>query len=223
MTVASIGQLPGIVSSLEALLGQHGYLAVGVLILLEDFGVPAPGETVLVLAAADAGVGRLNIVLVAGLAAAAAVAGDNIGYAIGWYGGRRLLDRFGRYVLLTPARLARAQRFIDRHGGVMVAGARFVEGLRQANGLIAGATGMTWRRFLPFNIIGAIAWVTVWSGLGYALGNHIGVVYDQARRYEIYLLVAAAVAVAAIVVVRIRHTRRQRRAAPPERQKDPPR
>lgn len=202
------------VGSLGGLVGHYGYLAVAGLILVEDFGVPAPGETVLILAAIDAGTGRLNIVLVAVLAFIAAVVGDNIGYGIGHAGGRRLLDRYGRYVLLTPARLDRAHRIVERHGGKVVAAARFVEGFRQANGLLAGAMGMAWRRFLLFNIIGAAAWVGVWATLGFALGDHLTAIYHQVSRYEVYLLAAGAVVVAALVSWRILRHRRRDRSSP---------
>ena len=98
--------LPGVLHSLEPTLNHYGYLAVTGLVLLEDFGVPVPGETILILGAVYAGTGRLNIVLVAVLGFLGAVTGDNIGFAIGHFGGRRLAERYGRYVLLTPARLA---------------------------------------------------------------------------------------------------------------------
>lgn len=202
MTVALAG--------LGTLLGQYGYLAVTVLVLLEDFGVPAPGETVLILASIAAHQGRLDILAVAGLAFVAAVAGDNIGFAIGHFGGRPLLARYGRYILLTPRRLERAERFMARHGGKVVVVARFVEGLRQANGLLAGATGMHWRRFLVFNALGAAAWVAVWSTLGYVLGAHLTSVEHLVTRYELYLLGAAGLAVAGFVTWRIVRARRHR-------------
>jgi len=139
--------LPGALGALAPLLNHYGYLAVAGLITLEDFGVPVPGETVLIAAAVYAGAGQLNIIVLALIAVAAAVIGDNIGYAIGRFGGRRLVERFGRYLLITPQRLDTAERFFGRHGGKVVTIARFVEGLRQANGIIAGITGMRWRRF----------------------------------------------------------------------------
>jgi membrane protein DedA with SNARE-associated domain len=201
-------------ADLGALLGQYGYLAVAVLVLVEDFGVPAPGETVLILASIAAHDGRLNILAVAGIAFAAAVVGDNIGFAIGRFGGRPLLHRYGRYVLLTPHRLERAERFMVRHGGKVVVIARFVEGLRQANGLLAGATGMPWRRFLPYNAIGAAAWVGVWATLGYLAGGHLPEIEHLVTRYELYLLGAAVLAVAGFVGWRVLRARRRRRALP---------
>ena len=82
--------LPGVLHSLEGPLNQVGYLAVAGFVLLEDFGVPVPGETILILGAVYAGTGRLSIVLVALLGFLAAVLGDNIGFAIGHFGGRPL-------------------------------------------------------------------------------------------------------------------------------------
>ncbi|MGH9062121.1 MAG: cation diffusion facilitator family transporter, partial [Acidimicrobiales bacterium] len=137
------------------------------LVLLEDFGVPVPGETVLIAAAIYAGAGRLNIVVVAILAFAAAIIGDNIGYAIGHFGGRELVLRWGKYVFLTAARLDKAQDFFAHHGGKVVTVARFIEGLRQANGIIAGISEMPWRRFLVFNCLGAALWVGLWTAVGY--------------------------------------------------------
>src|ERR1700749_1521388 len=97
--------LPGALHTLEPTLDHYGYLAVVGLLFLEDFGVPVPGETILILAAGYAGTGRLNILLVALLGFCGAVLGDNVGFAIGHFGGRRLVLRYGRYVFITPERL----------------------------------------------------------------------------------------------------------------------
>ena len=195
--------LPGVLQSLEAPLNQYGYLAVVGFVMLEDFGVPIPGETVLVLAAVYAGAGRLNILLVGLLGFIAAVIGDNIGFAIGHFGGRRLAERFGRYILLTPDRLDKATSFFERHGGKIVVVARFIEGLRQANGIIAGISGMHWARFLAFNALGAALWVAVWTTLGYVSGSHINTIYNTATRYDTYLAIAVAILIVAYIARRL--------------------
>jgi membrane protein DedA with SNARE-associated domain len=182
MSAAAMAQhLPGVLHSLEPTLNQFGYLAVVGLVLIEDFGVPVPGETVVILAAVYAGTGRLNIALVALLGFCGALLGDNIGFAIGHFGGRRLAQRYGRYIFLTPERLDKATAFFDRHGGKIIIVARFIEGLRQANGIIAGTTGMQWTRFLIFNAIGAALWVLVWTSVGYFSGSHIDTIYNAAK------------------------------------------
>lgn len=202
--------LPGFLGALAPLLDHYGYLAVGGLVLVEDFGVPAPGETVLIAAAVYAGAGQLNIVVVAVIAFLAALIGDNIGFAIGHFGGRPLAERLGRYVFLTPERLDAAEGFFTRHGGKVVTIARFVEGLRQANGIIAGITGMHWRKFLVFNALGAALWVGLWVTLGDLAGDHITAIYDVIHRYELYVLIAIGVLIVALVV---RHLVRRRRPA----------
>ena len=191
--------LPGVLHALEPTLNNYGYLAVVGLVLLEDFGVPVPGETTLILAAVYAGAGRLNIVLVALLAFLAATLGDNIGFAIGHFGGRRLIERYGRYVLLTPERLDKTTNFFERHGGKVVVVARFIEGLRQANGIIAGITGMHWAKFLAFNAIGAALWVAAWTCVGYLSGSHIDSIYHTATSYSTYFAIAVGVLIVAYV------------------------
>jgi membrane protein DedA with SNARE-associated domain len=212
LAAATPQHLPGVLHALEPTLNHYGYLAVVGLVLLEDFGVPVPGETTLILAAVYAGAGRLNVVLVGVLAFLAAVAGDNIGFAIGHFGGRRLVERYGRYVLLTPERLDRATGFFQRHGGKVVVVARFIEGLRQANGIIAGITGMHWARFIAFNALGAALWVAVWTSVGYLSGSHINTIYHTATRYSTYLAIAAG----ALILTYIAHRliSRARRATP---------
>ena len=206
--------LPGVLAGVAPILDHWGYLAVGGLVFVEDFGVPVPGETVLIAAAVYAGTGRLNVVMVAVIAFVAAVLGDNVGYAIGRFGGHRLVARYGRYVLLTPARVAKAEGFFTRHGGKIVTVARFIEGLRQANGIIAGLAGMGWRRFLAFNALGAALWVGAWVTLGYFAGANLNTLYPAIQRYELYVLVAAAVLVV-VLIARHLHRRRSDTAQPP--------
>ncbi|HET9061025.1 MAG TPA: DedA family protein [Acidimicrobiales bacterium] len=201
--------LPGIFHALEPVLNHYGYIAVGGLVFLEDFGVPAPGETVLIAGAIYAGAGRLNIVLVAAIAFGAAVLGDNVGYAIGRYGGRELALRWGKYVFITKERLDRAQGFFERHGGKVVTVARFIEGLRQANGIIAGISDMPWAtRFLPFNALGAALWVGLWTTVGYTAGSHINTIYRDISHYELYVAIAVGVLLIAYITSRVVKSRR---------------
>jgi membrane protein DedA with SNARE-associated domain len=216
---AATPHLPGILHSLEPTLNNYGYLAVFGFVLLEDFGVPVPGETILVLGAVYAGAGRLNVALVGVLGFCGAVVGDNIGFAIGHFGGRRLVDRFGRYILLTPERVDKAQSFFERHGGKIIVVARFIEGLRQANGIIAGISGLHWAKFLFFNVIGAALWVAVWTSIGYFSGNHITSIYNTATKYSLYLAIAAGVLLVAFIarlVWRHRRAKRERGEEKPE-------
>jgi membrane protein DedA with SNARE-associated domain len=211
MVAAAMAQhLPGVLHNLEPTLNQFGYLAVVGLVLIEDFGVPVPGETVLILAAVYAGTGRLNVVLVGLLGFLGAVIGDNIGFAIGHFGGRRLLARYGRYIFLTPERIDRATGFFDRHGGWIIIVARFIEGLRQANGIIAGISGIHWAKFLAFNAIGAALWVAVWTSIGYLSGNHINTIYDTATRYSTYLAIALGALLLGYILRRALRMRRAR-------------
>jgi membrane protein DedA with SNARE-associated domain len=208
--------LPGVLHSLEPTLNRFGYLALA-LVFLEDFGVPVPGETVLIIAAVYAGTGRFNVWLVALLGFLAAILGDNVGFAIGHFGGRPLADRFGKYIFLTPERLDKTASFFDRHGGKVIVIARFVEGLRQANGIIAGITGMHWTKFVPFNALGAALWVGTWVTIGYFAGRHITTIYDYITRYSYYALIVLAVLAVGYIAGRLR---RRRRAAARSRAAD---
>ncbi len=198
-------ELPGIFHSLEPLLNSYGYLAVFALVFVEDFGVPVPGETILIAAAVYAGAGRLNIVVVFLLGLVAAVLGDNLGYVIGRKAGRAAVLRWGKYVLLTPERLDTAEGFFARHGGKIVAVARFIAGLRQANGIVAGLTRMHWLRFLAFNALGATLWVAAWCLAGYFAGQKIQLLYDTVTRYGLYAaLLALGIGIALVLRHRFR-------------------
>jgi membrane protein DedA with SNARE-associated domain len=204
--------LPGIFGTLAPILNHYGYFAVGGLVLVEDFGIPVPGETILIAASLYAGAGKLNVVAVGIIAWLCAVLGDNIGFLIGHFGGRRLALKYGKYVFLTSARLDSAEHFFEHHGGKIIVAARFIEGLRQANGIVAGITGMHWKRFIPFNALGAALWVGLWVSVGYLAGNHITTIYEQITRYSLYVLIVLAVAVAALIAWRVRKHLQRRHA-----------
>jgi len=200
--------LPGFLNVVGTYLGHWGLWAVLLFVMVEDFGIPVPGETILIAAAIYAGAGRLNVVAVALVGFAAAVIGDNIGFAIGHFGGRALALRWGKYIFLTEERLDKAEVFFNRHGGKIIVVARFIEGLRQANGIIAGISGMRWLRFVLFNALGAALWVGTWVSIGYFAGNHITAIYHAITRYSYYVLIAIAVLLVAYILWRVRRRRR---------------
>jgi membrane protein DedA with SNARE-associated domain len=159
--------------ALHHYVGDYGYLAVFLGIFFEDFGLPVPGETLLLTAAAIAGQHALNIWFIAGVAWLGAVLGDNVGFLIGHSGGHILLTRYGSRVGITAERLVRVERFVQHYGAPVIIIARFVMIARQLNGIAAGSLGMYWLRFLTFNCIGAALWVGFWSTLAYWLGKKI--------------------------------------------------
>ena len=221
MTAAALASnpppLPGFLEALSSPLQHFGVWAIALLIMVEDFGIPVPGETILIAGAIYAGAGRLNVVAVGVAAFIAAIIGDNIGFAIGHFGGRALALRWGKYVFLTEERLNKAEAFFDRRGAIVITFARFVEGLRQANGIIAGITGMHWLRFLIFNAIGAALWVGTWVSLGYLAGDHITTIYHYITLYSYYVLIALAVLVVGYIAWRLRRRRRRSASAPATR------
>jgi len=173
----------GLITLLEGWLGSYGYGIVFVAILLEDFGVPAPGETILISGALVAAKGELSIFLVLLFGWLGAVLGDNIGYAIGRFGGRALVLRYGRYVRVTEKRLARAEGFFRRRGPIVVVVSRFIEVLRQLNGIVAGISNMPWWEFLTFNAIGAFLWVGFWGTLFYFAGGKASEILSLAKTF----------------------------------------
>src|ERR1700722_9054451 len=160
------------------LVTSAGYPLLFVLVMSEAAGVPIPGETALIAAAVLASQGKLEIVLVIALAAAAAIVGDNIGYLIGRKGGRWLLERPGPFRRQRKAALDIGEPFFERHGPKAVFFGRFLLGLRVWASWLAGATRMPWRTFALWNALGGICWATGIGLLAYFLGNSAGNVIE---------------------------------------------
>jgi len=154
---------------------QYGYGALFGVLFTESFGLPLPGETFLVAASLLALQGQLNVWLVALTAWTAAVFGDNLGYAIGRFGGRRLLARHGARVGISVERLNRTERFFAHYGPEVVIVARFFPVLRQLNGIVSGSVEMGWKRFLFYNALGGLLWVGAWTSGVYYFGHRIEV------------------------------------------------
>ncbi len=158
-----------------ALVEAHGYWVLGLVVLLENAGVPLPGETALLaagyLTSPDGGA-RLHLGAVVAVAAAAAVLGDNLGFWLGREVARPRLAAGRGFLLLTPERMRLAEGYFHRYGTPTVFIARFVTGLRVVAGPAAGASGMRWDRFLVANAAGAVCWAAAVALAGRA-GGHV--------------------------------------------------
>jgi membrane protein DedA with SNARE-associated domain len=198
----------GGIAEAQELLVRYGYIALLLAVLVEGFGVPAPGQTLLMAASIDAARGKLNVVWVLTFALAAAVLGNAIGYTIGRWGGHPLLKRLG----VQEKRLARIEDRFARNGAGILLIARFFDGLRQLNGIVAGLLEMPWRRFAFWNLLGGIAWVGVW-GLGiYFLGRRMAFLRSNFKRVE-PLVVALTIAAVVALLIYLLAQRRNKKGA----------
>jgi membrane protein DedA with SNARE-associated domain len=150
-----------------------GYLIVFVATFLENSvgaGVIVPGETLVIIGGFYARLGELWLPGVAFVAIVGAVLGDNVGYWIGRRYGRGFLERHGRKLFVTPERLEAAEGYYRRHGGKTVFLGRFIPVVRSVGFIVAGVAHMEWRRFILYDVAGAVIWGIGHSLLGYALG-----------------------------------------------------
>lgn len=189
------------------LVARYGYALLVVLIGLESFGIPLPGETALITAAALAARGHLNIFLVVAAAAAGAIIGDNAGYWLGRKGGITLVRRFGRKVGLTETKLLRVHRFFEDHGPKTVFIGRFIALLRSWAAALAGVGEMPYGTFSLYNALGGIAWAAVFGTLGYVFGHNIPLLERYVGRFSIALVVLVVAGALAFLWRRRRHER----------------
>ena len=189
------------------LFARYGYAVVFFGVLLENAGLPVPGETTLLAGAALAHSGRLSLPWVIVWATLGAVLGDNIGFAIGRNGGRQLVERHGGKIGLTTARLRQFDRFFEKYGAPTVFIARFVTGLRVFCAVLAGASGLPWPTFLLYNALGAVVWSIAIAFAGYSLAYSWDSLERWIGRSGVILLVLVAVG-AGIAFLRSRRSSR---------------
>jgi membrane-associated protein len=171
---------------------HYGYWAVAGALLLENAGMPVPGETILLLASFLAYSERdLQLGWIIVVATVAATLGDNLGFAFGYYGGRPLLERYRSLFRIQEKTIERGEALFQRYGSATIFFARFVFGMRIIAGPMAGVLRMPWRRFVIFNFLGAALWVSTISAVGYLFGQHWNRLERWMKRADISLAVVA--------------------------------
>lgn len=174
---------------------EYGYWTVAVVLLLENAGIPVPGETTLLFATFLAFSERhLTLWGIISIGIVACTLGDNLGYWIGYHGGRPLLEHQRRIFHISEEHLHRGERFFQRYGSFTVFFARFVFGMRIIAGPLAGVLKMPWRKFLLFNFLGAAVWVSVVGCLGYFFGSRWELLASDLARVEVLLVVVVLIA-----------------------------
>jgi membrane protein DedA with SNARE-associated domain len=189
-------------------LAEYGYWTVAIALLLENAGLPVPGETILLTASFLAfSEHRLHLPSIIAVGVLAATIGDNIGFLIGHFGGRPLLTKYGKYIFIRPQTIEDGEKLFARYGAGVVFVARFIAGLRVIAGPLAGVLRLHWRKFALFNFLGALLWVSVISGVGYLFGRHWEKLVEIMKNVNVIVFVAAG------IVVAILWWQRRRRAA----------
>jgi undecaprenyl-diphosphatase len=181
------------------------YAALAGLVGIESAGIPLPGETALFTGALLAHDGKLSIVLVIVVAAAAAVMGDNLGYLGGRRFGRSVVQRDGPFAEHRRNALEQADRFFTRHGPKAVFLGRWVTGLRIWAAWVAGMTHMPWRTFFTFNALGGICWAISIGLAGYFAGHAAQKLVERVGVGA--AIVVVALGVATLVFFRLRRRR----------------
>ena len=182
--------------TLTNFISSYGYIAVFVLVALESLGIPLPGETALITAAAFAGSGRLSIYILVPVAAIAAILGDNCGYWIGRKGGLRLVRRYGRVLHVDETKIERTREFFDKYGAKTVFFGRFIALLRTWAAVLAGVACMRYVVFMFYNALGGVIWAALFGTLGFVFGRNLPKLEHYVGQASLALALLAALVVA---------------------------
>ena len=195
---------------------QYGYIILFFGVMLENASLPVPGETILIIASfythSHQGTGHLNLSYVIGLATIGCILGDNISFYLGRRLGRRFITQYGRYFFITPHRLNQVELFFQRHGDKTIFLQRWITGVRVIGALVAGTTQMPWSRFLLFNCLGAVTWVTAISLLTFLFAVNLPILAQILNRSSLTLL---GLLLVVILILYLRRHDTIDRTAPP--------
>jgi membrane protein DedA with SNARE-associated domain len=200
-------EIEHLIGLIDPLVRQYGVVAVAIIITLESFGAPLPGESLLIFGSVMAERGNMSFPLLLLFAWIGGVVGDNIGYLIGKRLGRVVLLRYGEKIGFTPKRLSQVEAVFARYGTFTVAFARFFNVLRQLNGVVAGTLRMDWWRFLLFNALGCALWVLTWGLTGFYLGEHVSNITKFARSFGLLGAIIVAVLATGAIIYALRRER----------------
>lgn len=184
-----------ILATIQYYLLTYGYWAVLLGLLGENAGLPLPGETILLLASFLAYQHhqlQLPWIILVGIGAA--TIGDNIGYLIGYFGGRPLLEKWKHFFHISGDNIRAAEGFLGRRGSPAIFFARFIAGMRIVAGPLAGVLRMPWKKFVLANAAGAVVWVTAISLAGFAFGSKFESLVRLFKEAEIAVLVVIVLA-----------------------------
>src|SRR5918997_4660993 len=187
--------------------GPWTYALVAVLAFLETgafVGLVAPGETVVIAGGVVAGQGEIQLFPLIGLVWTCAVLGDTTSFYIGRRLGRRFLERHGPRLKITEERLQQVESYFERHGGKTILIGRFIGLVRALAPFIAGSSGLTYRRFIPYSIVGTGLWATVFCVLGYIFWRS----FDQVAHIAGQAIFGFGLTVGVIVGVVVAYRRR---------------
>lgn len=188
---------PDTIEQVRPYVHQYGYYAVFFGVMLENLGIPVPGETILIIGGALTEVHLLNYPLLIILTVLGAILGDNLGYWIGAKGGRILLQKYGRFLFIREKQLLKVDEFFAKFGDITIFFARFISGVRVFGAIFAGAARMPWKRFLFFNSTGAIVWALTFGTLGYLFAHSI----HSLGTYIFWLELFIIILVIAVIVI----------------------
>ena len=201
--------------TMEHFLESWGYLAVFTLSLISAIGIPVGAELAIIYGGVLASghvpnePHHLNLIFVIALATLAEVLGSFAGYFIGYYGGRSLLDKFGKYVLITHKDLDRADALFARHGEPLALFGRFIPLLRSFVSFVAGLGEMALGKFVAFTTIGCAVWCTALASLGFSLGSSYNHVLKAFNDTGYLLAFLAVITIAGLFFHRLRSVRRE--------------
>ncbi|NOX76799.1 MAG: DedA family protein [Gammaproteobacteria bacterium] len=183
-----------VMSNYEPMLVEYGLVVILAAIAIEGFGIPAPGQSLLIAGALLSTRGEFDISLLLASAWIATIVGSAIGYVIGRVGGRKLL----LHLPLRPSRLERMETFCQRYGTLLVIVSRFIDGPRQLTGIIVGSLKMPAIPFLVATSAGALLWVGFWGVGSYYVGQHMHIINQALGSIAPYTWVATGLLVLVI-------------------------
>jgi membrane protein DedA with SNARE-associated domain len=173
---------------MESLLGwisQYGYAGLFVLLVLGIIGLPVPDETLLVFTGYLISVGRWRPVPAFLCALGGSICGISGSYVLGRTLGQAAVERYGRFVHLTPEKVERVHQWFNRIGNWLLTFGYFIPGVRHFTALVAGMSGLEFRVFALFGYLGGLVWVTVFLSLGYWFGENWQAIVLLTHRYTL--------------------------------------